>query len=145
MRLFVAVQPPEPVLHHLDLALRTVATGVDTGDRSSPVRWTEVENRHLTAAFFGDVAEYLVVTLEYGKDHDRLDPFDISARRIAQSDSENALDGSYLHPVVRHHRAEAQVGEQQITENLENEWTEETVHRAPLFAFLETALGGVRG
>lgn len=94
--------------------------------------------------FFGDVAEYLVVTLEYGKDHDRLDPFDISARRIAQSDSENALDGSYLHPVVRHHRAEAQVGEHHITENLENEWTDETVHRAPLFAFLETALGGVR-
>jgi len=60
MRLFVAVRPPEPVLHHLDRALRTVATGVDTGDRSSPVRWTEAENRHVTAAFFGDVAEALV-------------------------------------------------------------------------------------
>jgi 2'-5' RNA ligase len=60
MRLFVAVRPPEPVLLHLDLALRTVAGGGDTGDRSSPVRWTEVENRHLTVAFFGDVADALV-------------------------------------------------------------------------------------
>ncbi|PVU81587.1 RNA 2',3'-cyclic phosphodiesterase [Cellulomonas sp. WB94] len=60
MRLFVAVRPPEPVLIHLDLALRTVAAAVDTGDRSSPVRWTEVENRHLTVAFFGDVADSLV-------------------------------------------------------------------------------------
>ncbi|NMM16062.1 MAG: hypothetical protein HHJ14_02660 [Cellulomonas sp.] len=39
MRLFVALRPLEPVLLHLDLALRTVAVRVDTGDRSSPVRW----------------------------------------------------------------------------------------------------------
>lgn len=91
--------------------------------------------------FFGEVDSHLVVTLEYGKDHDRLDPFDINARRIAQDDAENALDGRYLHPVLRHYRAGTQVGEHHITENLENEWTHETVHRAPLFAFLETALG----
>jgi thioredoxin reductase len=91
--------------------------------------------------FFGEVGSHLVVTLEYGKDHDRLDPFDINARRIAQDDAENALDGRYLHPVLRHYRAGTQVGEHHITENLENEWTHETVHRAPLFAFLETALG----
>ena len=60
MRLFVAVRPSEPVLLHLDLALRTVAGGGDTVDRSSPVRWTEVENRHLTVAFFGEVADALV-------------------------------------------------------------------------------------
>ena len=64
MRLFVALRPPEPVLLHLDLALRTVAVRVDTGDRSSPVRWTEVENRHLTVAFFGEVADALVGDLD---------------------------------------------------------------------------------
>ncbi len=64
MRLFVAVRPPEPVLLHLDLALRTVAGGGDTGDRSPPVRWTEVENRHLTVAFFGEVADALVGDLD---------------------------------------------------------------------------------
>lgn len=93
--------------------------------------------------FFGEVDSHLVVTLEYGKDHARLDPFDISARRIAQDDAENALDGRYLHPVLRHHRAGTQIGEHHITENLENEWTHATVHRAPLFAFLETALGSL--
>ena len=82
MRLFVAVQPPEPVLHHLDLALRTVATGVDTGDRSSPVRWTEAENRHLTAAFFGDVAEALVGELGDAVDAavTGLEPFELHLR-----------------------------------------------------------------
>ncbi|MGV8976420.1 MAG: RNA 2',3'-cyclic phosphodiesterase [Cellulomonas sp.] len=59
MRLFVAVRPPEPVLRHLDRALRTAARGVDTGDRVPPLRWTEVENRHLTVAFFGEVADAL--------------------------------------------------------------------------------------
>jgi 2'-5' RNA ligase len=82
MRLFVAVRPPGPVLLHLDLALRTVAAGVDTGGRSSPVRWTEAENRHLTAAFFGDVADALVVELGDAVDAavSEVDPFDLHLR-----------------------------------------------------------------
>jgi 2'-5' RNA ligase len=82
MRLFVAVRPPGPVLLHLDLALRTVAGGVDTGGRSSPVRWTEVENRHLTAAFFGDVADALVGELGDAVDAavSEVDPFELHLR-----------------------------------------------------------------
>ena len=34
--------------------------------------------------------DYVTVTLEYGPDHDRFDPFDISVGRIAQSDAEAA-------------------------------------------------------
>ncbi|WP_433663163.1 NAD(P)-binding domain-containing protein [Nocardia sp. CA-128927] len=94
----------------------------------------------IAADFFGEVDTYLVITLEYGKDHDRLDPFDINARRITQSDADNALDGRYLHPVLRLYRADRQIAEHHITENLENEWTNETVHRKPLFEFLETTL-----
>jgi 2'-5' RNA ligase len=82
MRLFVAVRPPGPVLLHLDLALRTVAGGVDTGGRSSPVWWTEVENRHLTAAFFGDVADALVGELGDAVDAavSEVDPFELHLR-----------------------------------------------------------------
>ncbi|HEY5553393.1 MAG TPA: RNA 2',3'-cyclic phosphodiesterase [Cellulomonas sp.] len=82
MRLFAAVRPPGPVLLHLDLALRTVAAGVDTGGRSSPVRWTEVENRHLTAAFFGDVADALVGELGEAVDRavSEVDPFELHLR-----------------------------------------------------------------
>ncbi|PXX57606.1 pyridine nucleotide-disulfide oxidoreductase [Nocardia tenerifensis] len=94
----------------------------------------------IAAGTLGEVDSYLVITLEYGADHDRLDPFDIDARRIAQSDSEHALDGRYLHPVVRRYRAGQQIAEHHITENLENEWTHETVHRKPLIDFLETML-----
>jgi hypothetical protein len=91
---------------------------------------------------FGDVASYLTVTLEYGADHDRVNPFDITAGRVSQEDT-SGLDGRYLHPVVRHFRAGDLVAEHHLTENLENEWDSEDVHRAPLLAFLRTQLATV--
>ncbi|MFI6044614.1 NAD(P)-binding domain-containing protein [Nocardia sp. NPDC051321] len=94
----------------------------------------------IAAGHLGEVDTYLAITLEYGKDHDHLDPFDINARRIAQSDAEHALDGRYLHPVLRQYRGDRQIAEHHITENLENEWTDEAVHRAPLHDFLESVL-----
>jgi hypothetical protein len=87
--------------------------------------------------------DYVTVTLDYGPDHDRFDPFDISVGRIAQSDAEAAAKGRYLHPVVRAYRRGAFVAEHHVTENLENEWTDETVHREPLQAFLARELGRV--
>lgn len=55
VRLFAAVRPPADVLDHLDLALRVVRDGGAPDDRTSPVRWTAEENRHLTVAFYGEV------------------------------------------------------------------------------------------
>jgi thioredoxin reductase len=103
----------------------------------------EVPVAHLHEAVargdFGDVAEYLAVTLEYGTDHDRVDPFDITGGRVSQEDT-SGLDGRYLHPVVRHFRAGVLAGEHHLTENLENEWDSADVHRTPLLAFLRTQL-----
>ncbi|TDD93340.1 pyridine nucleotide-disulfide oxidoreductase [Actinomadura rubrisoli] len=76
------------------------------------------------------------ITLEYGPDHDKTDPFDVTVGRIAQSDAERADEGHYLHPVVRYHRPGAPPAVHHITENLENEWTSEEVHVEPLRAFL---------
>lgn len=96
---------------------------------------------------FGPVDGYFTVTLEYGADHDRVDPFDITAGRVSQQDT-SGLDGRYLHPVVRRFgpdgsgKAEA---EHHITENLENEWDDEAVHRAPLRQFLQDRLGTAAG
>jgi len=84
---------------------------------------------------FGDVESYLTVTLEYGADHDKVNPFDITAGRTSQQDT-SGLDGRYLHPVVRRFRAGELVGEHHLTENLENEWDSDQVHKAPLRAFL---------
>ncbi|MFC6091294.1 NAD(P)-binding domain-containing protein [Saccharothrix lopnurensis] len=88
---------------------------------------------------FGEVDSYLAVTLEYGADHDRVNPFDITAGRTSQQDT-SGLDGRYLHPVVRHFRAGELLGEHHLTENLENEWDSEEVHRAPLLEFLRDRL-----
>ncbi len=95
---------------------------------------------YVPASYGGD---RFTVTLEYGPDHDRLDPFDISVGRIAQSDAESAAKGRYLHPVVRAYRLGELAAEHHVTENLENEWTDERVHRRPLHAFLARELGRV--
>ncbi|MGH3242581.1 MAG: NAD(P)-binding domain-containing protein [Spirillospora sp.] len=78
---------------------------------------------------------FFTITLDYGPDHDKIDPFDVTVARIAQSDSGNAHEGHYLHPIVRHHRDGEVTAVHHVTENLENEWTSEDVHAEPLRAF----------
>jgi hypothetical protein len=105
--------------------------------------YEEVPVDYVHTSSFGTAESAFTITLEYGPDHDQLDPFDITVGRIAQSDAERAARGRYLHPVVRHYVRGACVAEHHVTENLENEWTSETVHRAPLRAFFarQTARG----
>jgi thioredoxin reductase len=81
-----------------------------------------------------------LVTLEYGPDHDKIDPFDISVRRVAQDRPEQAADAAYLHPVIRVYRGGELVGEHHMAENLENDWDGEDTHRAPLEAFFEKVI-----
>ncbi|GAA2677995.1 MULTISPECIES: NAD(P)-binding domain-containing protein [Actinosynnema] len=104
----------------------------------------EVPVDHAAAAVprgdFGEVARHAVITLEYGADHDAVDPFDVTAGRKSQDDVQG-LDGRYLHPVVRVYEGAELVGEHHVTENLENEWDSEAVHQAPLREFLSEHLG----
>ena len=92
---------------------------------------------------FGEAETYFTVTLEYGPEHDRFDPFDISVGRIAQTDAGNSDKGRYLHPVVRRFRRRTPAAEHHVTENLENDWTGFS-HRDPLRRFFarETARTG---
>jgi hypothetical protein len=82
-----------------------------------------------------DGADVLVVTLEYGPDHDQVDPFDATVARVAQDDAEQAFDAAYLHPVVRLYRSGDLLATHHVAENLENEW-DKPAHRDPLAAFL---------
>ena len=100
----------------------------------------ELPTDHVPDSPDGGAGSYLVVTLEYGPDHDRIDPFDVSAGRIAQSDAARAAEGRYLHPVVRHYRGGVLAGTHHVTENLENDWTSPVVHHEPLRAFLAAQL-----
>ncbi|MEV5327948.1 NAD(P)-binding domain-containing protein [Nonomuraea sp. NPDC052634] len=75
------------------------------------------------------------ITLEYGPDHDKVDPFDIEVSRPSQGDAARAHEGHYLHPVVRHHLPGEPVAVHHVTENLENEWDSPEVHVEPLRAF----------
>jgi thioredoxin reductase len=82
-----------------------------------------------------------VITLEYGPEHDQVDPFDITVSRVAQDVVGQAHDAAYLHPVVRYHRDGQVVATHHLAENLENEWDRPAVHVAPLTAFLQKCLG----
>lgn len=86
----------------------------------------------------------LAVTLEYGPDHDKVDPFDISVRRVAQDRAEDAHDAAYLHPVIRVFRDGRLLAEHHLAENLENQWDGVSSHHAPLVAFLDKALTDLR-
>ena len=92
-----------------------------------------------------DVEQAFVVTLEYGPEHDQVDPFDITVSRVAQDVVGQAHDAAYLHPVVRHHRGGRVVGTHHLAENLENRWDRPDVHVAPLAAFLGRCLAGAEG
>jgi len=88
------------------------------------------------------VEHAFVVTLEYGPEHDKVDPFDVSVSRVAQDSVGQAHDAAYLHPVVRYHRDGKVVATHHLAENLENRWDRPDVHRAPLVAFIARCLGG---
>ena len=102
--------------------------------------YDELPVEYVHESDFGSASLYFTITLEYGPDHDRLDPFDISIGRIAQNDVERAQQARYLHPVVRHFDQRTLVAEHHVAENLENDWTGQSTHRAPLRAFFASAL-----
>jgi hypothetical protein len=82
---------------------------------------------------------YFLMTLEYGPDHARVDPFDISVVRVAQDDADHASDAHYLHPVIRHFSRGRLLAEHHVAENLENEWNGRA-HFQPLEAFFADRL-----
>jgi len=102
--------------------------------------YEEMPVDHVPDSGLATARDHFTITLEYGPDHDKVDPFDISVGRITQSDADHADKGHYLHPVVRHYRNGEFVAEHHITENLENEWDSTRVHREPLRAFFTRQL-----
>ncbi|MFF3504992.1 NAD(P)-binding domain-containing protein [Streptomyces sp. NPDC003247] len=101
----------------------------------------EVPLAHVTDGGLGPAEHRFVVDLEYGPDHDHVDPFDVSVPRVRENDVEHAMDSTYLHPVVRHYRDGVLAGTHHLAENLENEWNIPEVHQRPLTAFVRACLG----
>ncbi|RKT55379.1 NAD(P)-binding domain-containing protein [Saccharothrix australiensis] len=102
----------------------------------------EVPVAYLADGGLGPAGHRFVTTLEYGPDHDRVDPFDVSVPRVAENDAANAARASYLHPVVRHYRDGALAATHHLAENLENHWDLPPVHQQPLATFVEECLAG---
>lgn len=84
--------------------------------------------------------DYFTITLEYGPDHDKVDPFDITVRRTAQNAVDQAVDAAYLHPVIRHWSGGELRATHHMAENLENHWDDPVAHHAPLAGFFAGVL-----
>ncbi|MCP2163531.1 NAD(P)-binding domain-containing protein [Goodfellowiella coeruleoviolacea] len=115
---------------------------VVTVDRDGAAYREELPVDYVPASDYGKAEDHFVITLEYGPDHDKVDPFDISVSRIAQDDAGRAHDAAYLHPVVRHYHRGELAGVHHVAENLENEWDKPTAHRQPLVEFFARQLAG---
>ncbi|WP_436535094.1 NAD(P)-binding domain-containing protein [Actinoplanes sp. HUAS TT8] len=115
----------------------TVAAGDARYHDEVPVDWFAT---HGLATAEHDYRHAFVVTLEYGPEHDQVDPFDVTVSRIAQDVPGQAHDAAYLHPVVRHYRDGTAVATHHLAENLENRWDRPSVHVEPLREFVARSL-----
>ncbi|PSM39815.1 pyridine nucleotide-disulfide oxidoreductase [Streptomyces dioscori] len=113
---------------------------VVTVDADRATYQEEVPLEYAADGGLGPAAHRFVVDLEYGADHDGVDPFDVTVPRVTENDVEHAMDSSYLHPVVRHYRDGVLSATHHLAENLENEWDIPAVHHQPLAAFVKACL-----
>jgi thioredoxin reductase len=90
----------------------------------------------------GGYDDAFAITLEYGPEHDQVDPFDITVKRVAQDSVGQAHDAAYLHPVIRHFQGGTVRATHHLAENLENRWNRGDVHVAPLVDFVDRVLAG---
>ena len=105
-------------------------------DGQSAKYYEEVPVAYFADSEFSQAESAFVITLDYGPDHDKIDPFDITVRRASQDVANDSGEGHYLHPIVRHYRRGELVATHHLTENLENEWDREN-HVGPLITFFE--------
>ncbi|MEV6236024.1 NAD(P)-binding domain-containing protein [Lentzea sp. NPDC051838] len=102
----------------------------------------EVPVSYVADGGLGAAEHRFITTLEYGPDHDTVDPFDIDIPRVAENDAANAAQASYLHPVVRYYRHGELTATHHLAENLENHWDFPDVHQQPLVVFVKECLAG---
>ncbi|MET9630252.1 NAD(P)-binding domain-containing protein [Lentzea sp. NPDC006480] len=102
----------------------------------------EVPVAYVADGGLGPAEHQFIATLEYGPDHDTVDPFDIDVPRVAENDAANAAQASYLHPVVRYYRHGVLTSTHHLAENLENHWDFPDVHQQPLVVFVKECLAG---
>ena len=111
-------------------------------EQAQPARcYTELPVDYVHDTALGRNHYYYTVTLEYGSYHVD-DPFHID--RIHKSDSDNAHQSHFLHPIVRRFDNAQLVSEHHIIENLETAWHEDC-HINPLMRYFQRELAIVHG
>ena len=87
---------------------------------------------------FGRADHCFTVSLEYGRGHASIDPFDVEAGRVWEADP--SLDDRYLHPVIRYYHRGELLAERRLPEDICNDWSGEEEYRLPLRDFFAPKL-----
>jgi thioredoxin reductase len=112
---------------------------VVNAERRQAEYFEEMPVAFVSESAYGQHDHYYQVTLEYGPEHDDRDPFNVT--RVERSDTDNARDSHFLHPVVRRYSHGTLLEEHHVIEDLAAEWRED-VHVTPLLAFFRNQLAG---
>jgi thioredoxin reductase len=88
---------------------------------------------------FGQQEDYYLLTLEYGKNHERdlINP--VGNYRPHKDDASNAHFSPGLHPIIRRYNKSKLVEEHHVMEDLLSEWCDK-VHTQPLLKFFQRVL-----
>jgi thioredoxin reductase len=100
--------------------------------------YEELPRDYVQDSDFGRSDRYFTVSLEYGRGHHLIDPFDVEAGRAWEADP--SLDDRYLHPVIRHFRRGELLAEHRLPEDVCNDWSGEEEYRVPLRDFFAPKL-----
>ncbi|WP_406464782.1 NAD(P)-binding domain-containing protein [Streptomyces sp. NBC_01622] len=103
--------------------------------------YQEVPVGHLHDSAFGEAENTFAVSLEYGPDHERTDPFKPGLSASVLGDGH--ID-AFLHPVIRHYRHGKLAETLHLPDDLENQWRRPEVHIRPLEAFFTRTIAAAR-
>jgi Kef-type K+ transport system membrane component KefB/thioredoxin reductase len=100
--------------------------------------YEEVPVGYLANPSFGVSGEAYSLTLEYGPDHDKLDPL---VPRLSSSVTGGRHVDALLHPVVRHYRGGELAETLHLPDDLDNQWNRPDVHMRLLSEYFREAIG----
>jgi thioredoxin reductase len=113
------------------------AITIDEINEDNTANYYQQLPRKFCHEMFRNSSMYLLIALDFG-DGIEGDPF--NQTRIHKDNSHEANSSKFLHPIIYLCKGGKEIAEHHIIEDLEADWTDETVHALPLQRFIEQHL-----
>ncbi|MCJ8273440.1 MAG: NAD(P)-binding domain-containing protein, partial [Psychrosphaera sp.] len=110
------------------------AIAINTTEEETEVQYYQQLPRHFCHQLLATASQYLLIALDFGEPIEG-DPF--NQVRIHKDNADEAGASKFLHPIIYLCKDGKEIAEHHIIEDLEADWTDETVHHLPLKRFIE--------